>query len=201
MRTARSLTFIVTILLLASCSVPQYPQRALRYDRREPSILFEPEVLATLVPEPVMPYVPTIPVPEFTFPLDSRFHVSSHYGTRKQVIKGMGGEEGDFHRGVDLVAPRGTRILAAASGTVLMHYPPPSRVYKGHPVFGGMIVLRHPHGFYTVYGHMSQTFVREGQAIEQGQEIGVIGNTGRSTGLHLHFEIGFDPMLFFENTP
>ena len=193
MRTARPLMFIVTILL-ASCSVPKQVLLPLRYDRTEPTILFTPHTLATLVP---LYEIPTIQFPGFVFPVEDKYRISSGYGTREQVIKGMGGEEGDFHRGVDIVAPRGTRILAASHGTVLMHYPPPSRKYKGHPVLGGMVVIKHPMGFYTIYGHMSQTFVSEGQPVKTGQEIGVIGNTGRSTGTHLHFEIGFNPMLFF----
>lgn len=187
-----------TVILLASCSVPRYIPRALRYDRRSPPPLMAPEFLVEAIPAPVPPVYLSVRVPDFAFPLDVPHRISSGYGTRSQVIPGMGGEDGDFHRGVDLVAPRGTPILAAADGIVLMHYPPPNRFYKGHPVFGGMVVLRHEHGFYTVYGHLSRTSVREGHPVRKGQELGIIGNTGRSTGTHLHFEIGFDPMLFFE---
>lgn len=135
--------------------------------------------------------------PSFMFPIKDQYRISSEFGVRRQIIKGMGGEEGDFHRGIDIVSKPGSEIIASASGLVHLHYPAPSRYYKGHPVFGGMIVLNHGNGIFTLYGHLSKSFVREGQFVEQGQTIGIIGNTGISTGTHLHFEVLFNPTEFF----
>lgn len=132
--------------------------------------------------------------PSFKSPVDSaQIRVSSPVGPRGVIIRGIGGDDGDFHRGIDLVAPRHTKVKAAASGRVSLHYPPPSKNWKGHPVFGGLIVLDHGRGIYTLYGHLGKSNVTEGQWIDCETVIGEIGNTGKSTGPHLHFEIIIDP--------
>lgn len=128
-------------------------------------------------------------IPLLIFPVDGPYRISSRFGNREVIIPGVGGEEGDFHRGVDIVPKtKNAKVLAAGDGVVVLHYPPPSRYYKGHPVFGGMIVMQHSNGVVTVYGHMKNTFVTEGQYIRQGTAIGIVGSTGLSTGVHLHFE-------------
>jgi len=140
----------------------------------------------------------SIEIPSFIEPLKVDYGISSGFGIRNQVIKGMGGEDGDFHRGIDIVAKEGTEIIASANGTVYMYYPAPDKYFKGHPVFGGLIILSHGNGIYTLYGHLNKTYVKSKQFIKQGQIIGIIGNTGLSTGTHLHFEIMFNPTeLFF----
>jgi murein DD-endopeptidase MepM/ murein hydrolase activator NlpD len=86
-----------------------------------------------------------------------------------------------FHYGIDIAAPFGTPIKAAASGIV---------AYAGW--FGGYgytVILAHPNGFYTLYAHLSKYIVREGQKVYQGQVIAYEGSTGWSTGPHLHFAI------------
>lgn len=125
--------------------------------------------------------------------------VTSAFGIREDV---WGGPDQDFHKGVDLVSPNDDKdVLASADGVVLVHWLPPgtvrgSKVYKGHPVYGAMILIAHEHGVYTLYAHMSKTFIHEGQIVKQGDVIGTIGATGKATGDHLHFEILFDPMQF-----
>ena len=143
----------------------------------------------------------SILIPSFIFPVKENiiYRISSNFGVRGQVIVGMGGEAGDFHRGIDIVPlSKNAKAIAAADGVVILHYVPTGVLhgvyYRGHPVFGGLIVIKHSAFIYTVYGHLSKTYIYEGMQIKQGQEIGIIGNTGKSTGTHLHFEILFNPI-------
>lgn len=143
-----------------------------------------------------------IAIPNFIYPIETNNRISSNVGIRDQVITGMGGDEGDLHRGIDIVPiDKNAKVLASADGEISLHYPPPgkigNRIFKGHPVFGALIVIKHENSFYTVYGHMKSTFVNEGQIVQQGQVIGIVGNTGKSTGTHLHFETIFDPLALF----
>jgi murein DD-endopeptidase MepM/ murein hydrolase activator NlpD len=86
-------------------------------------------------------------------------------------------------RGVDLAAPTGTTIVAAASGTVLVA----RKGYNGG--YGNMVIIQHPNGTKTLYGHMSQINTRSGAHVGQGEKIGEVGSTGHSTGPHLHIEV------------
>lgn len=87
------------------------------------------------------------------------------------------------HNGVDLAAPAGNRIYAAASGTVVI-----SRVgYNGG--YGNYVVIKHPNGTQTLYAHNNSNLVSQGDYVKQGQVIGTVGSTGRSTGPHVHFEV------------
>jgi LysM repeat protein len=88
------------------------------------------------------------------------------------------------HNGVDFGGPIGTSIKAAASGTVTVAR---SGGYNGG--YGSYVVISHPNGTQTLYAHMSSVGVSVGQKIGQGEYIGAIGNTGKSTGPHLHFEV------------
>lgn len=85
---------------------------------------------------------------------------------------------------VDLAAPIGTPILAAASGEVIV-----ARASGWNGGYGSYIVLRHNNGTQTLYAHLSRLVVYVGQKVVQGQVIGYVGSTGRSTGPHLHFEV------------
>ena len=87
-----------------------------------------------------------------------------------------------MHSGVDIGAPRGTPIKAAASGTV---------VYSGNAGdgYGNYVIIAHANGVRTVYAHCSQLLVSRGQSVSQGSVIAKVGSTGRSTGNHLHFEV------------
>lgn len=138
---------------------------------------------------------------DFMPPLKS-YIISSPLGFRKAP---MGGLEDGLHRGIDMVP---TEILenkkaivavrAAESGTVVTLYPPPNGYFKGHPLFGGLIIIYHGDGTFTLYGHLRETWVREGQRVKRGQGIGIVGSTGISTGPHLHFEIVYDPVLILQ---
>jgi murein DD-endopeptidase MepM/ murein hydrolase activator NlpD len=107
------------------------------------------------------------------------------------------------HTGVDIPAPKGTPILAAGPGIVM---------WAGYGVFQGgydptdpyglAVTIRHDFGYqnrilYTIYGHMAETNVVVGQHVETGDLLGLVGETGRVTGPHLHFEVRIDDNNFF----
>jgi murein DD-endopeptidase MepM/ murein hydrolase activator NlpD len=96
-----------------------------------------------------------------------------------------------FHTGIDIEAPIGTPVVAAADGVVALVAT--STDGHGHLVgYGNYVVVAHAHGYFTLYGHLSATLVTAGQVVQQGQLIGLVGSTGNSTGPHLHFEIRRD---------
>lgn len=88
------------------------------------------------------------------------------------------------YNGVDLAAAAGTPILAAASGEVIV-----SRSSGWNGGYGLYVVIKHANGTQTLYSHMSRTAVAVGARVSAGQVVGYVGNTGRSTGNHLHFEV------------
>lgn len=86
--------------------------------------------------------------------------------------------------GVDIAAPSGTPIYAAAGGTVIV-----SRVGGWNGGYGNYVVIDHGNGVQTLYAHMSTDDVSVGESVARGQKIGSVGNTGQSTGYHVHFEV------------
>lgn len=88
---------------------------------------------------------------------------------------------GRMHKGIDWAVPKGTAVRASCGGTVV------SAGWSGG--YGNCITIRHPDGKQTRYGHLSKILVSAGQKVDQGQKIALSGNTGRSTGPHVHFEI------------
>jgi murein DD-endopeptidase MepM/ murein hydrolase activator NlpD len=112
----------------------------------------------------------------FAFPLDTRV-VSSRYGPRVSPISGRA----HFHTGLDLAAPRGSRVYAARAGIVIR------KDYNA--ALGNYIILAHSGNFETVYGHLDSTEVELNQSVNSGMIIGRVGSTGASTGPHLHFEV------------
>ncbi|HHY92143.1 MAG TPA: M23 family metallopeptidase [Firmicutes bacterium] len=106
----------------------------------------------------------------YIWPLSRGGVVTSRFGQRG----------GEFHKGVDIAAPTGTPVLAADSGVVS------SAGWNGG--YGKCVIITHGNGSATLYGHLSQILVREGQKVTKGKTIGLVGSTGRSTGSHLHFE-------------
>jgi murein DD-endopeptidase MepM/ murein hydrolase activator NlpD len=99
------------------------------------------------------------------------------YGQRSDPFSG----EGAMHTGVDISAPMGTSVKATADG-IVVH----AGWYSG---YGRCIVLDHGNGYQTLYGHLSESEVIVGQEIRQGEVLGRVGMTGRSTGPHLHYEV------------
>ncbi len=97
-------------------------------------------------------------------------------GTKTQGIHG--------YNAIDIGAPFGTPILASASGTVII-----SRDWGWNGGYGNYVVIKHNNGTQTLYAHNSRNIVSSGQSVVQGQVIGYVGSTGKSTGNHLHFEI------------
>src|SRR5690606_21412870 len=100
------------------------------------------------------------------------------------------------HTGIDLPSPIGTPIYATGNGKVVE-----SGVERG---YGIMLKIDHGYGYETLYGHMSRYVVRKGQEVKRGQLIGYVGNTGSSTGPHLHYEVikngrPVNPVSFFYN--
>lgn len=125
---------------------------------------------------------------QFHMPCESRI-VNSHYGYRKQFRRN--------HYGTDIKVYVGDTIRAAFSGKVRVVLDQGRK--KG---FGKYIIIRHPNGLETVYGHLSKQLVTPDEIVKAGQPIALGGNTGFSTGPHLHFETNFlgrhiDPELLF----
>lgn len=113
----------------------------------------------------------------FTHPCPGYTYISSEFGYREQPIAGASTN----HKGMDFAAPIGTPIYAAASGTVT------SASYSGNA--GNMIVINHGNGLQTYYMHCNSMYVRAGQTVSKGQNIGAVGSTGNSSGPHLHFQV------------
>lgn len=129
----------------------------------------------------------TIDCTRFHYPTDSR-RVTSRFGIRGSR----------FHYGIDLGVHYGDTIRSTFDGTVRI-------VGYDRRGYGRYIVIRHSNGLETLSGHMSRTLVRENDTIHAGQPIGLGGNTGRSTGPHLHYEIrflgnAFDPAKLIDFT-
>ena len=112
------------------------------------------------------------------------------------ITSDFGSRWGRQHKGLDIKVYIGDTIRSACSGKVrIVRYEA-----KG---YGNYIVIRHPNGLETIYGHLSKHLVTENQVVRAGEPIGLGGNTGRSTGSHLHFEtrlcgVALNPALFFD---
>jgi murein DD-endopeptidase MepM/ murein hydrolase activator NlpD len=111
----------------------------------------------------------------FDWPL--RGPLSSSFGSRVHPVF----KTKSFHSGIDLSAPRGTPVKAAAPGEVLFE-----GWMRG---YGQVVIIDHGRNYSTVYAHMSSTQVKEGTVVGAGTVIGTVGNTGTTTGYHLHFEV------------
>jgi murein DD-endopeptidase MepM/ murein hydrolase activator NlpD len=117
--------------------------------------------------------------------------VFSHAPTAGRVTAGFGPRNDPFsgalafHAGVDIAAPLGTPVVAPAAGRV-------TRIVLGHEGYGDMIEVDHGGGYRLRYAQLSRIDVREGESVSAGQQIGGVGNSGRATGTHLHFEVWRD---------
>ncbi|MFC8372704.1 M23 family metallopeptidase [Streptomyces sp. NPDC057239] len=101
-----------------------------------------------------------------------------------------GGMWAHKHSGQDYAVPTGTTVMAAHGGTVVKAGP--NGAGDG-PAYGNAIVIKHGNGTYSQYAHLSQVNVKAGQVVKTGQKIALSGNTGNSSGPHLHFEIRTTP--------
>lgn len=110
----------------------------------------------------------------FLWPVPHHFKVSSSFGPRGRK----------HHDGIDIPAPRGTPVVAVDTGVV---------IYSDNGIrgYGNMIVLAHGDDIFTVYAHNTKNKVDKGDRVDRGDVIALVGNTGRSTGPHLHFEIRY----------
>ena len=112
-----------------------------------------------------------------------------------RVNSPFGPRHGRMHYGVDLDLETGDTVVAAFAGMV--------RIARYHKSFGNVVVIRHPNGLETLYGHLSRLSVDVGEMVEAGERIGLGGSTGRSTGSHLHFEVRYlgrpiDPAMVYD---
>ena len=113
----------------------------------------------------------------FTWPVPSGGRISSTFGSREAPTEGAS----TYHKGIDIAASSGSKVVAAAGGEVVI------ATYSASA--GNYVMINHGSGVYTVYMHMANLGVSEGQEVKQGESIGSVGSTGYSTGPHLHFGI------------
>jgi len=130
-------------------------------------------------------------LPSF-FPLAKKdfIRLSSAYGYRKHPISAKIRK----HTGIDLVAKTGKPVFASARGIVIKN--------DIHSQYGNRVMIAHSNSIQTLYAHLSKSFVLYGQLIEEGEILGLVGETGRATGPHLHYEIivnrkKIDPIAFW----
>jgi murein DD-endopeptidase MepM/ murein hydrolase activator NlpD len=131
---------------------------------------------------------------QFSTPLDIDWYsmISSYYGYRKNPLTG----DNQFHRGVDIAVVEGTEVYAAQDGTVT------TAEYDEN--YGNYVVITDAQGYVTKYAHLESLNVSTGQTVKHGAIIGKTGNTGASTGSHLHIECMYNgeyynPLFYFEN--
>lgn len=128
-------------------------------------------------------YIPLIRDPGFTSPFapGTEYIIFSLLGNGLHPIH----KQLSFHKGMDLAAVRGSKIFPVGSGTVMKIN------HDTRDNYGKYIIMDHGNGFYSLYAHMDEIFVDEGQRVKPEEEIGTVGRTGLATGPHLHLEIWF----------
>ena len=124
---------------------------------------------------------------DFIWPVPSSKKVSSHFGMRGSRM----------HEGIDIPARKGSNIIAARDGKVIF-----SGRMRG---YGRVVVVKHDGGYHTVYAHNNKNYAKKGQNVSSGEVIALVGNSGRSTGNHLHFEIrknnkNQNPMAYYKKS-
>lgn len=127
--------------------------------------------------------------PEINFPESQIINIESdslgvyHHPKVGSVNSKFGWRDGRMHKGIDINLNRGDAVVSAFDGMV--------RIAQLKGAFGNVVIIRHYNGLETVYAHLSKIKVKPGQVVTAGQLIGLGGNTGRSSGPHLHFEVRF----------
>ena len=125
--------------------------------------------------------------------MPARGYPSDRYGYRVDPFT----RERSFHPGIDITAPKGTKVIATADGLV---------VYAGRKLnYGKVVSIEHRFGMSTRYGHLDRFNVKVGQRVKKGDIIGYVGTTGRTTGAHLHYEVRLrnqplNPQRFFHES-
>ncbi len=139
-------------------------------------------------------YIKSVNVDGFIYPLYDEYIITSPYGWRIHPIYGTS----RFHKGIDLGTTTGTPIVASADGVVEFSG------YAGG--YGYVVYINHENGYQTRYAHCSELLVESGDTVKQGEVVTLSGNSGGSTGPHLHFEIRKDgetvdpaDYIFFED--
>jgi murein DD-endopeptidase MepM/ murein hydrolase activator NlpD len=184
---------LVALAVLAAAPSPAPPVSGL--DRDNVVTVYQ---WLQVLPAPPTPPGWRPPAPAFAFPLSS-YVETQPFGCTNFALEGATTAcPGGFHTGIDLADPEGTPIRAAGPG---LAYP-----FQDSLRYGNHVLILHPGGYSTVYGHMVRTAVAWGQPVDTGDVIGFVGSTGNSTGPHLHFEVRFagvaqDPMLFLTGDP
>lgn len=138
--------------------------------------------LATTIKDfALAPKLPPLASPEEYLP-ENPISKGYMWPAQGNLTSGYGWRWGRLHKGIDIAAPIGTPIVAAASGEV---------IFAGWNTggYGNLVKLKHNDGSVTLYAHNNRVLIRSGQQVKQGQLIAEMGSTGRSSGPHLHFEI------------
>lgn len=108
-------------------------------------------------------------------------YISSEYGWRIDPIT----KDSTFHKGIDIATiPSNAKVYATADGII--------KTLDYDKKRGLFIIINHAFGFQTQYFHLANFFIREGQSVKAGEKIGLVGNTGKSTATHLHYEVFFE---------
>jgi murein DD-endopeptidase MepM/ murein hydrolase activator NlpD len=123
----------------------------------------------------------------------SNIWISSRYGYRTDPFTRIKKR----HKGIDFSGPKNTKIYATADGII-------TNTKDSRRGYGKEIIISHKFGYSTRYAHLNEILVKKGQKIQRGELIGLMGNTGRSTGTHLHYEVRLnkrqvDPIFYFAN--
>ncbi|RJY10316.1 M23 family metallopeptidase [Aurantiacibacter aquimixticola] len=131
---------------------------------------------------------------DFIWPVTGR--ISGRFGSQR-IYRG---EPGSYHSGLDIARPTGTPFVAPASGVVTLATDTPFSLE------GYLLIIDHGQGLNSAFLHMDRIDVREGERVEQGQQLGTIGSSGRATGPHLHWSLKWhltrlDPLLFVGPMP
>ena len=182
--------------LTSQAAAPQSVNTEWASDRRPTTAMAKPQLISAANAEPqeynsslrfpagqvVSPELPPLSPPQQYLP-DTPMQFTGYIWPAKGVLtSGYGWRWGRMHKGVDIAAPIGTPVMAAAAGEVV------SAGWNSGG-YGNLVKLQHADGSVTLYAHNSRILVRPGQRVEQGELISEMGSTGFSTGPHLHFEV------------
>lgn len=164
-----------------SASTPLPPQPQLVATAPSPAGTYNP-MLRLPVGQVVSPDLPPLGAADTYLPNSPARFDGYIWPAEGVLTSGYGMRWGRMHRGIDIAAPTGTPIMAAAPGMVVT-------AGWNNGGYGNLVEIKHPDGSLTLYAHNNRILVQEGQQVAQGEQISEMGSTGFSTGPHLHFEI------------